>query len=358
MSAGVIIRQIAESEYAEWNELISTSTGGSIYSTPEYLDVMCGAAGGRFRLLAADRGGEMLGGIGVWERDTAWGTYLAGRYLLYYNGFVLKSNASKYPSERTSRQIDVLSALEAAIARENYGRVSIRSRAMSDIRVFVSKGWRVQPSYTYLVPLHDMQELWARVEQNLRRLVSRCSRAPMVFTDDDDFASYYRLHEQTSTRKGVGIYLPAKSFQRYFTRLHSQNLCRLFHARLPDGRSIASQLVLTGAHPVSHTVSAATDGDHLRSGVTAFLRWRAFERLAETGSRANDLTDAELNPVTHFKSQLGGELQMNLVLTRPDRVGFKLEKSFQQAKASVATMAAGIASSLRPPGRQPDERTA
>lgn len=347
MASVIQIREIGESGYKEWNEMIAASPGGSIYSTPEYLDVLCGSAGGRFRLLAADRGGEIVGGIALWERDSTWGTYLAGRYLLYYNGFVVKPHISKYPSENTSKQIEILSQLEEAVSGANYGRVSIRSRSMNDIRVFVARGWGVKPSYTYVAPLLDMKDLWSKVEQNLRRLVTRCSRESIDFTDDDDFASYFRLHLQTASRKGAGIYLPSEAFQRYFTRLHNQNLCRIFHARLPDGQVISSQLVLTGGHPVSHTVSTAADAVHLRSGATAFLRWKVFERLAELGLHANDLTDAELNAVTHFKSQLGGDLQMNLVLTRPDRPGFMVESSLHQAKSAAAALAAKFANSIQ-----------
>ena len=67
---------------------------------------------------------------------------------------------------------------------------------------------------------------------------------------------------------------------------------------------------------VSHTVSAAADADHLRMGATAFLRWKVLESLSALGYKANDLTDAALNPVTHFKSQLGGNLETCLVFER------------------------------------------
>jgi hypothetical protein len=94
---------------------------------------------------------------------------------------------------------------------------------------------------------------------------------------------------------------------------------------------MATQLVLLGPHSVCHTVSAATDKEHLKSGVTAFLRWKAFEHLAALGYAGNDLTDAQLNPVTHFKSQLGGDLHMNLILSRPDGGRFRLQKLAHRA---------------------------
>jgi hypothetical protein len=43
------------------------------------------------------------------------------------------------------------------------------------------------PSYSYVVPLHDLPSQWNRVEQNLRRLIGRCTELDMGHTNDDDF---------------------------------------------------------------------------------------------------------------------------------------------------------------------------
>lgn len=336
MSVTLATRFLSESEYSSWNNLVANSPQGSIYSTPEYLDVLSGEAGAGFKILVAERGGEIVGGIGLLERSNFWGRYVSGRLLLYYNGFVLKVHQSKYPSERTAKQLETLVALEDGIAKAGYDRVQIKGRGgFDDVRVFLERGWRVTPSYTYVVPLSDLTDSWSRVEQNLRRLVTRCSREGMYLTQDDDFDSFYRLHLQTHMRKGAAIYLPEAAFRRYFQRLRSQDLCRLFQARTPDGRSVAIQLVLLGKHPVCHTVSAATDAEFLRSGATPFLRWKVFEELARMGYKGNDLTDAALNPVTHFKSQLGGDLQMNLVLDHPDRGRFRLQGAVYKAGSAV-----------------------
>ena len=44
---------------------------------------------------------------------------------------------------------------------------------------------------------------------------------------------------------------------------------------------------------------------------------RVFEALSALGYAANDLTDAALSPVTRFKSQLGGDLHLSLLLEGP-----------------------------------------
>lgn len=337
MRPELTVRTLPESEYPAWNDLVAKAPEGSIYNTPEYLAALCEATGGHFRILVAERSDEIVGGIALYEERRRWGTVVSPRLLLYYNGPVLRPYATKYPSQRTSRRVETLEALADALYAEPYARVRLKPRAaLTDLRVFQQRGWRVAASYSYVVPLDDLKAQRERVEQNLRRLIDRCVRQGICFTDDNDFHSYFVMHLQLHERKGAPLYLPEPAFERWFRRLQAAGLARLFHARLPDGRSIAAQITLLGSHPVTHTVSAAADAEFLNLGASAFLRWRAFERLAELGYRGNDLTDAALNPVTHFKSQLGGELQLALEVQRPDsvrlRTGEAVERRVRRAR--------------------------
>lgn len=348
MSGKIETRFLTEPEYPYWSELVEASPDGSIYSTAEYLDVLSSETNGKFRILVAERGGEMLAGIALFERDGVCGTYVMGRTLLYYSGFVLKRHDSKYPSQRTSRELACLGALEERLRCENYGRMRIKSRStVTDVRTFLDRGWTATLNYTYVVSIADLSACRERVEQNLRRLCNRCSAQNIQFTDDDDIDSFIRLHEQTSRRKGIHEYLPADRFRRYFRKLHAQHLCRVFHARTAEGRAVSSQLVLLGGHPVCHTVSAAGDPEFLAMGATAWLRCKSFERLNELGYKANDLTDAHLNSVTHFKSQLGGELQVTYILSLPDNLRFRSRDLFLGAASSAKRVASGILRRIR-----------
>jgi len=319
----VVAEEVPESGFEAWSRLVSESPEGSVFSLPEYLEMLCKAGGGYFRVIAARAGDELVGGVALYERSSRLGARVAPRLLLYYNGVVLRRWATKYPSEQTARGLKVMSALAEAIARRGYGRVSLRCRStVRDVRPFLAAGWSARPGYTYVVPIADLERARSRLEQNLRRLVKRCEGQGMAFTDDDDFAAFHALHVRTTERKHLEQYLPEAAFRAFFEALRAAKLCRLFHAREPGGRAVASQLVLLGPGSVAHTVVAAGDLEAMRAGATAFLRWRGFEALSALGFAAVDLTDAALNPVTHFKSQLGGDLEtvMELEAPRPWRV--------------------------------------
>jgi hypothetical protein len=300
----------------EWSRFVAASPTGSAYSLPAYLDALGGAVGGRHRVLAVRKGDDLVGGIAVYERETRLGTTVRPRLLLFYNGVVLRQEATAYPSERSSRLVRVTDALAAALEAERYLRVELRTRApLDDARAFQARGWRAWPSYSYVVPLGDLEAQWARTEHNLRRLVGRSERNGYALEVDGRFAEFYGLHAALHARKRAPLYLPREQFEAFYEALRAQGLARLYHAITPDGRVAASQLVLLG-HPVTHTVAAATDAELAAGGAAAFLRWKAFEHLAADGRLGNDLTDATLNPVTHFKAQLGGELHTALVVAR------------------------------------------
>ncbi len=352
MTLAPAARILSETEFPEWNRLIARSAEGSVYSMPEYLDALCEAAGGTFRILAARGGDELLGGVGLYERADSSGTYVSPRLLLYYNGIVLRAYDTRYPSQRTARQNETLDALCTGLAGLGHSRVALRCRSpLTDVRVLLAKGWTARPQYSYVVPLSDLDQLWARTEQNLRRLVDRCGAQGLTITEDDDFDAFFRLHAQVHERKGARLYLPEAAFRRFFERLRSQSLARLFHARLPGGESISTQLVLLGPHPVTHTASAAADAEHRKLGATAFLRWNVFRRLAELGFAANDLTDAELGPVTHFKAQLGGDLHMGLLLEGPESARVRLARTGLSVRNLLRRVARRVAPGLA--GRSP-----
>lgn len=318
MAPRTFVRPLLEPEYDAWSRLVAESPDGSPYGLPAYLDALCGAAGGRFTVLGAFRGEEPVGGVALYLREGSGGRWAGPRLLLYYHSPVLRRAETKYPSVRTSRDLETLGALADAVTAMGLDAVTLKCRhTLADVRPFLARGWRVSPSYSYVVPIADLEAQRGLVEQNLRRLIDRCGRDGMTITEDDDFESFHSLHVRTLDRKDARPYLPPEPFRRYWQGIRAAGLGRLFHARLPDGRVIASQLVLAGPHPVTHTVSAAADPEFLRLGANAFLRWGAFEALHASGHAANDLTDAALNPVTHFKAQFGGELVHCHVLEAP-----------------------------------------
>ena len=301
--SGLSVATLRPEEFAEWGEFVGRSPDGSVYAEAGYLEALATATGAAFRIVGIRRAGALVGGVALYEtRSSLRGRHAGPRLLLYYHGPLFASYDGGYPSQQTSQALEIQGVLHDFLASLRFDSMILKSRStVCDVRAFVNRGWQAAPSYTYVVPLIDLKQQWLRVESNLRRLIKRCTEAEgLRFTEDDDFDSFYRLHALTLGRRSVPTYLPEPAFRRFVEQVRGAGMARLQHARLPNGVAIASQLVLLGKHPVSHTACAGMDPGYSRLGASAFLRWRGFEALAALGYQANDLTDAALNSVTHF----------------------------------------------------------
>jgi hypothetical protein len=317
-SSSVHARELRDSELDAWCAVLGRSAQGSVYGRPDYLAALCEATGASFRVIGVFLNDRLVGGVPLYERRQRAGTLIANRTLLYYNGIVLDLPTKKFHSDQTAQLQSVLAALERSLAGAGYAHVTLHNHgSLTDLRPFLARGWQSALSYTYVVSLADLTQQWERVDQNLRRLIRRCERDGVSYREDTDFDALFRLHWQTHRRKGAPLYLPETAFRRFFERVQRHGLARLGHAVLDD-KVIASQLMLAGPYPTSHTICAGADEDYLRLGASAFLRWHAFRALHRDGYLANDLTDAALNPVTRFKSQLGGDLTPTLSVSRTD----------------------------------------
>ena len=208
MGSDILLRAINESEYTAWKGLLTESVQGSVYALPEYLDTLCRATGGRFSLLGVFRGDELVGGVPLYEETGPAGAFISSRLLLYYSGIVLKPLATRYPSKATSKYLEVLGMLAQMLSDSTYARIILTHPGLIDARPFIQRGWIARPGYTYVVPISDIESVWGRIDQNLRRLINRCGESGVTLTDDNDFDSFYALHAQTHDRKGA--YLPAE----------------------------------------------------------------------------------------------------------------------------------------------------
>ena len=314
---GFVVRWLLDDERPQWNAALAAAPEGSPYQRPEYLDALAEAIGGEARYLAVFRRdasaarscGELVGGLGFVEHAVPFGRAASTRLLLYYCAPFVRPAELAGPYRRERHRGHVLEVLEARLRALPLRFLRLKAReAAPDYRPFLAAGWRARPYYSYLMRLDDLPARFARVDANLRRLVRRCADAGMRIEPDGDVDAFLEMHAEIHRRKGTSIYLWRDAFRRFIERTRDAGLLSVVDVRLASGEIAASQLVLAGEHPVSHTIAAGAYAEHQATGCNAFLRWKSFEWLAGRGYAANDLTDAHNPGVAKFKAQLGAEL--------------------------------------------------
>jgi hypothetical protein len=330
MPSDLVARYLDSSEFDRWDRFVDASPHGSIYSQSYFLEALSRATDTRFRILGVYKNDELLGGVGVHYGTSRYGDMVLPRPLLYYNGLVVKGFTPKYPSIASYKQAAVVDAIAGALEDGRYASVALSSRhTFDDLRTLAWRGWRLWPRYTYVVQISDLTRQWEQVEQNIRRLVSRCDRDGMKVELSDDAGAFLAMNADTYRRKGVTPYISRDGFVTLHGSLKSRDACQIYFATLPDGRRVAAQAVLMSGHPVTHTWMAGSDPAFLATGASAFLRWKVFEDLSRRGYAYNDLTDAMNPSVARFKSQFGGRLQPSFVAYKELSSRLRLRNKFR-----------------------------
>ena len=318
---------LAEEHYGAWDHFVAgQERTGSIFSTVQYMDILCRAAGGSFSVAAIRDGDSFIAGLGVYRRRILGHEVISHRMLLSYNGPVLRDDLFAATGSR-SKGFEALNALCRFLSRQNVSGVTLHCRdGHQDFRPFLNRGWGASPFYTIVVPTADSGQLWNRFDRNARRLVRRAEESGCTVEPDGDFDFFYHAHQEIHRRKGAPLYLPEAAFRRFVDDLAAAGLGVIFTARLASGVPAAAQLQLLGRHRCSHTVCAGSDGAHLWTGAGYLLRWRAFVELGARGYASNDLTNASYGDVTRFKEQLGGTLTITMSLRSRQRLSYRLAR--------------------------------
>ncbi|MBX3001082.1 MAG: hypothetical protein KF893_21345 [Caldilineaceae bacterium] len=167
MSTSFTTRLLTEADYDRWISLVSAVPSGSIFALPAYLEILCGAAGGRFEIVGVFHREEMVGGMPLYFRRGRLGEVASHRSLLSYHSPVIREYATGNPGERTSRHLKILETLIDVLQQIPCLHMALQVRhPIADVRPFQAAGWQVRPHYNYLVEFSDVAETWARMDQN------------------------------------------------------------------------------------------------------------------------------------------------------------------------------------------------
>jgi hypothetical protein len=343
MKQGCVARILDREEYPTWDSCVLELSTASPYHNSRYLECLAAATDAEFRLLGCFLDGQLVGGIPLYKTNSRFGTIVTPRSFLYYNGPWTADFANMGIAKADRRKNDTLHALSKWFESANLSRVRLKlSPSLTDTRSLLADGWRIRPTYTYVVALADLDALWDRMDRHARRMVARAKENGLFISRNSHPDKLFEFHEDVHKRKGAPLYLPREKFTSFVQRLISEDIASVHHAHLESGEIVASQLVLGAGYSVAHTICAGSAPQHDNSGSNAFLRWEAFRYLAEKGTNFNDLTDAALNTVSRFKASLGADVTLTMVAERPDTSLLRLFEAVRDAYDGTRRKAGAI----------------
>ncbi len=300
-----------DEEFKQWDNFVDNSPQGSIYATSTWARIIGQQFDTNFKILGVFNDGEIVGGMVLFIRSTL----IGGKYIIRpkftpYTGLVLGKDSSKYPHRNTDRKHSIIKELIFYLTKkENFKSIHIVHRPeMQDIRMFIWKGWKAFPLYTYYLPLENPNDILSKFAHDIRKQLKKCAKLRIV--ESTNIEEFYSLFEITFKRRKRPVPIKREKLKQIFEALKAQNLAQLFMAYSDRETPVAGRISVYTKHPVVHDWVAAADPEYFSLGANPCLLWYIIQTFSERGYKYLDLNGANIPSIATFKSRFGGELKV------------------------------------------------
>ena len=294
----------------EWDRFVDSSAQGSIYSKSFWLKAISAVTGGSFEILAAYKGGNLFGGIGLHIRKSFLGNVVNCPILTPYNSILLKKQDTRYPGKAESENLEITEAIIQSLDDSSkYSVVEIKnSPHLTDVRPFSWKGWGRNILYTYEIALHDFNRQAELISHSVNKQIRKCRESGVHISAHDDPEKFYRLFSMPFVRQQISLPITWEKFRELMDQLKQHECYRMYFAELENGEAVSARIALFSDNEIAHDWVAGADPQYFQTGATVFLLWKVIEDLAEKGYKFLDLNGANIGHIAKFKSEFGGRL--------------------------------------------------
>lgn len=167
------VRLLGDAQLPEWDRVVAASPSGTLFHQASWLQATCPEP----HILGLFEGGRLCGGfVGGLERRRLVGAGLVRPPLTPYSGLVVEAGTGKRSANYTAFKNGAKALIEGL--KRDYAFVETRlGPGIEDLQPFIWTGFKTTVRYTYVVPLQDIDLVWAGFDQNRRANITRAERS-------------------------------------------------------------------------------------------------------------------------------------------------------------------------------------
>lgn len=295
MTVALHLETIPESNYPDWDDVVATSCGGTVYHRTPWLESISEAVGDEFAIVGIYRGRELIGGITTQVRRRGPLALARRPFATPYAGVVWKDSGG--PPNR----LGVAKVL--AEFSKRYAHTTITQSSFEEPLAPPSH-WRNVERATFLVDIRSSNLLWRNMASEVRNRIRNAEKRGIAVVQDFDIGHFYRLFADLFAHQGNSVPLNETRFIQLVGDVVRRGIGTPFLAITNDGIPCAACLLLHDQHRVYYSLAAS----HLelrKSGAPSLLLWEALKSY-EGRLHEFDFGGANIDAVTQFKSKFRG----------------------------------------------------
>ncbi|MGB9927828.1 MAG: GNAT family N-acetyltransferase [Methanosarcina sp.] len=271
------VRELAPSEYKDWDSLVEKAQPGTIFHTSDWLAISRDILSRELRIYGCYRNGELVGGCPLFIRnlkgvlDVGYSTCI----MTDYCGPLIKESASSKSSKRIQEIHDILNPLREFLCKQGFDSIHLTfSPGLEDVRPFTWNGWESSVHYTHHLQLKE--NIDSNLSRKIRRELKAADEAGLTTRVSNDPETYYHLLSLVYEKQNLEPPVPVDFFKRVFKLIQEKDIGYMFVSETPEGEAIAAHLNLYNTKKSTATWSSALNPAFGRTGANALLYYNEF----------------------------------------------------------------------------------
>ena len=294
------VRELAPSEYKEWDRLVDEAQSGTLFHTSEWLEICRDILGRDLRIYGCFKNGELVGGCPLFVKNLKGILKMASSTcnMTDYCGPLIKEDLNSRTSRRIQETHEILDALSKFLSGQGFDSIHLKfSPGIEDIRPFTWNGWDSKVHYTHHLDLKENVD--NKISRTIRKDLKSAAKAGLRTRICNDLETYYGLFSKVYEKQNLKPPLPRKFFEKVFDLIRKKNIGYMLVSETPEGKAVAAHLTLYGKKGTVAWSSARDPAFGLR-GSNALLYYNEFLDLQSRNFEYMNVMAGNVSRFTDF----------------------------------------------------------
>jgi len=270
------VRELAPTEYKEWDLLVEKAQPGTIFHTSQWLEICRDVLFRDLRIYGCFRNDELVGGCPLFVKNLK-GILKVGSStcnMTDYCGPLIKESMVPKKSKKVQETHEIFHALREFLCGQGFDSIHlVFSPGLGDIRPFTWNGWDSKVHYTNHLNLKENVD--NNISRKIRRELKSATDAGLKTRIRNNSEIYYGLLSMVYEKQKMEPPVPREFFDRIFNMIREKSVGYMFVSETPNGEAVAAHLNLYGKK-CTVTWSSALNPSFSRMGANTLLYYNEF----------------------------------------------------------------------------------
>ncbi len=318
--SGLIVRELTEKEYVQWDELVKASSSGTIFHSSIWAGIQRDFFGRPLKILGCFEKEELVAGCTLFYHSRGPFTVIYSSCNLNpYGGIVVKDHLDSAFRKRGMFQDRVIRAIETSLMNERFVKIEVcNSPELIDMRPFIWNGWEVELKYTYRLRLNEPGningfssvipvEKYCGFSRNAIRSIKKAKKNGITIHKGISADQFNDIFSEMLENKGIHCPVGVEYFETMFEYIQSSGSGDTWYAQTPDGNIISADVIILD-NKRAYRWLAASKKEYNDTGGTSYLIRSICEDLRGRGISGIDLMTANIQQISSFTLNFNPEL--------------------------------------------------